>query len=205
MVWNPSVRENGPQRCSMKRVILLVLVGFSGLSPAWTQNQPPVINGVSIGFDLFGLTYDQFVVSIEVPLASSLSATMAVGYSPAGGWQPGFEYWYLQSEIRSYQNQTHRQDLYTGFGLALYLSPNLLDFAHWTPTPTGTSSSVFGAYGLVGYKYFPNPEGGFYLDPGFMMYALAPLNLQTPGAPTKGTFFYKPAAPMANLVAGWEF
>jgi len=189
----------------MKPMILLALLGLGLLTPAWTQDQPSVTRGVSLGFDVFGLTYDQFAVSIEVPMANSLSATMVVGYSPAGGWQPGFEYWYLQSEVRSYQNQSHRQDLYTGFGLALYLSPNLLNFANWTPTPLGTSSSVFGAYGLVGYKYFPDPTGGFYLDPSFLMYALAPLNLPTPGAPTKGTFFYKQAAPMANLVGGWEF
>jgi len=87
----------------------------------------------------------------------------------------------------------------------LYLSPNLLNFENWSPKPMGTSSSVFGTYGVVGYKYFPDNTGGFYLDPNFVLYALVPLGLQTPGATEKGTFFFKQAAPLANVVAGWEF
>lgn len=193
------------ERFPMKRCVLLALTALQLLAPAAAQPPSPALQGFSVGFDLFGLTYNQFAVYLEVPLAPTLSMTTALAYSPAGGWQPDFEYWYLQTELRSYLHPTSRKEFYSGFGLALYLSPNLMDFSRWNPSPSGTSSSVFGAYGLLGYKYFPDGSSGFYVDPNLMLYALAPLNVRFPDATEKGAFFYKPAAPMANLVAGWEF
>ena len=184
-------------------ICILFFISINGLFAQTNKNE--LINSFSIGLDLVGLSYDQFLVYFEKPLTEKISADFAIGYSPGGLWKSTFKYWYFQADIRNYLLNNESKDLYTGFGVSIYLTKDLLDFSRWNIQPGYQSSSVVALAATIGWKHYFTGNTGFYIDPNIFVYNFSPLSLVTTDSKEVSTFEYKPFSILANAIIGYSF
>jgi hypothetical protein len=190
----------------IKVYVVLFAVLFL-LSPCLFATEQKSYN--AIGFDLYGVSYNQYSLSYERLLFQHLSLGIAFGYSPQGlfnfyGSESNYSSYFLfQLDAKSYLFSNQLKDLYIGCGTQLDIAPNPLILKYGNSS--GNSSAILAMYGELGWKFIFKGNAGFFIDPCILFYTATPVGILVNAESDSMIWGYKLWAPMMTVTFGYMF
>jgi hypothetical protein len=190
---------------STRNIVFGALLLFTLAATSAFADGPKPAN--AIGFDVYGVSYNQYAFSYERMVARHTSVGVALGYSPQalfnfyGAESDYTSYFLFQLDAKSYLSGDRMKDLYFGCGAQFDLAPNPLNFKYGDAADH--SSAVLAVYAEIGWKWLLQGDAGWYVDPCFLVYAAAPIKTRIRPEAGALVWGYKLLAPMMSVTLGY--